>query len=85
MPAFGEVRGGAATILGGLLTTYEDLVMPAFTYRTMLIPEIGPENNGMVYGSGDESNEMAEMFHMICLWMKQWVRYPNCCEPIHTH
>ncbi len=64
MPAFGEVRGGSATLLGGLLTTFEDLVMPAFTYRTMLIPEIGPENNGMVYGSGDESNEMAEMFHL---------------------
>jgi aminoglycoside 3-N-acetyltransferase len=64
MPAFGEVRGGASTLLGGLLTTFEDLVMPAFTYRTMLIPDIGPENNGMVYGIGDESNEMAEMFHM---------------------
>ena len=64
MPAFGEVRGGPATLLGGLLTTFEDLVMPAFTYRTMLIPEIGPENNGMVYGSGDESNEMAEIFHL---------------------
>lgn len=62
-PAFGNVRGGNATLLGGMMTVFEDLVMPAFTRKTMLIPGIGPEDNGIVYGAGRESNALAEFFH----------------------
>ncbi len=60
LSAFGDVRGGADTILGALLMTVDSLMMPTFTYKTMLIPETGPDNNGIVYGSGKERNRMAE-------------------------
>ncbi len=62
LSAFGDVRGGADTILGALLMTVDSLMMPAFTYKTMLTPETGPENNGIVYGSGKDRNRMAEFF-----------------------
>lgn len=62
LSAFGEVRGGSDTILGSLLATVNTVVMPTFTYKTMLIPETGPENNGIVYGDGQDLNRMAEFF-----------------------
>jgi aminoglycoside 3-N-acetyltransferase len=62
LSAFGEVRGGAETVVGALLKTYTRVLSPAFTYKTMIIPEIGPSNNGIVYGSGDGTNRMAHFF-----------------------
>ena len=62
LSAFGEVRGGASTLLGAVLALVDTLVMPAFTYKTMLTPEAGPENNAIVYGSGRDTNRMAEFF-----------------------
>jgi len=60
--AFGEVRGGAETLLGALLHVQPRLMAPAHTYITMVIPEDGPDQNGMVYGSGKDLNRMAEPF-----------------------
>ena len=60
--SFGEVRGGAETVLGALLASVKGLVMPTFTYDTMITPETGPENNGITYGSGKDLNRMAEFF-----------------------
>jgi aminoglycoside 3-N-acetyltransferase len=62
LSAFGEVRGGGETLLGALLAAHNRVVMPAFTYKTMIIPETGPENNGITYGSGKDLNRMAEFF-----------------------
>ncbi len=62
LSAFGDVRGGADTILGALLMTVNSIMMPTFTYKTMVTPETGPENNGIVYGSGKDRNHMAEIF-----------------------
>src|SRR5574338_227971 len=62
LSAFGQVQGGADTLLGALLSQFHSLVMPAFTYKTMLVPETGPENNAMIYGSGRDHNFMAEFF-----------------------
>lgn len=62
LSAFGEVQGGAATVLGALLSVVDRLIMPAFTYKTMVIPEEGPPNNGITYGSAKDSNRMAEFF-----------------------
>jgi aminoglycoside 3-N-acetyltransferase len=59
---FGEVRGGAETLLGAFLSSFHTVIMPAFTYKTILIPEEGPENNGIVYGSGHDLNRMTEFF-----------------------
>lgn len=61
--AVGPVEGGAGTFLDVLLETAETVIMPAFTYQTMIIPEIGPPDNAIVYGSGADLNPRAEIFH----------------------
>ncbi len=62
LSAFGEVHGGAETVLGALLMAFNTLVMPTFTYKTMVTPEIGPADNGVVYGSARDANLMAEFY-----------------------
>lgn len=62
LSAFGEVRGGAETLLGALLTAFNAVMMPAFTYKTMLVPEHGPEENALGYGDGKDLNRMAEFY-----------------------
>lgn len=63
LSAFGEVHGGAETILGALWSSFETLLMPVFTYKTMLTPEVGPPENAIIYGSGKDTNRMAEIYH----------------------
>jgi len=60
--AFGGLQGGAETFLQVMSSQVDTLVMPVFTYRTMVIPAAGPQNNGMRYhrASGDYSH--AEMY-----------------------
>jgi aminoglycoside 3-N-acetyltransferase len=62
LSAFGEVKGGIATLLGAVLGTFDAVMVPTFTYKTMLIPEDGPENNAFTYGAGHDTNQMAESF-----------------------
>jgi aminoglycoside 3-N-acetyltransferase len=62
LSSFGPVHGGAETLVGALLASFDTLFMPTFTYKTMLIPEVGPDNNGIAYGSGRDTNRMAEFF-----------------------
>lgn len=62
LSAFGEVHGGAETVLGALSSAFNSLVMPAFTYKTMIIPEVGPPDNAISYGSGRDTNRMAEIY-----------------------
>jgi aminoglycoside 3-N-acetyltransferase len=62
LAAFGEVHGGVDTILGALSSSFHTFIMPAFTYQTMLIPELGPPDNALTYGSGRDTNKMAEFF-----------------------
>ncbi|MCE1252907.1 MAG: AAC(3) family N-acetyltransferase [Anaerolineae bacterium] len=63
LSAFGDVQGGAESVLGALARCYNAILMPTFTYKTMIIPSAGPENNGLVYGSGRQSNLMAEFYN----------------------
>jgi aminoglycoside 3-N-acetyltransferase len=63
LSAFGEIRGGAETFLGALLAAYPRLMMPAFTFTSMVTPETGPQNNGLTYGSGKDLNRMAEFYY----------------------
>ena len=58
----GEIRGGQETLLGALLAAIDNVMMPSFTFSTMVIPEKGPENNFMEYGSGKNSNLNASIF-----------------------
>jgi aminoglycoside 3-N-acetyltransferase len=62
LSAFGEVSGGAEALVGALLAGFDALIMPAFTYKTMLVPEVGPPDNGLNYGSRRENNALAEFF-----------------------
>ncbi len=62
LKSFGEVRGGAETLLGALLGVFPRLMMPTHTYQTMLIPEEGPPDNALQYGSGRDQNAMAAFF-----------------------
>jgi len=63
LSAFGYVRGGAEAVLGALFGHFNSVVMPAFTYKTMIVPESGPPNNAVVYGSMSDSNKMAQFYH----------------------
>jgi len=62
LSAFGPVRGGTETLLGAILANQAGVMMPAFTYKTMLVPEDGPADNAIDYGSGRDQNRMAEFF-----------------------
>lgn len=62
LSAFGQVRGGADALMGALLSSFDTLIMPTFTYKTMVIPESGPPGNGITYGSGRNTNRMAEFY-----------------------
>jgi len=53
----------AGTLLSAILESTRGIVMPTFTYKTMLNPEVGPIHNGMTYGSEDNLNKLAEPFH----------------------
>ena len=60
--AFGEVVDGGETLLRATLDSVSALVMPTFTYMTMVTPEVGPPNNGITYGSELDLNRMAEPY-----------------------
>jgi aminoglycoside 3-N-acetyltransferase len=45
-----------------MLESFKSLVMPTFTYKTMITPEVGPPNNGMLYGVKIDGNKMATPF-----------------------
>jgi aminoglycoside 3-N-acetyltransferase len=62
LSAFGEVQGGADALLSAILSSFETLIMPAFTYRTMVVPVVGPPDNGLAYGSYADANLMAEFY-----------------------
>jgi aminoglycoside 3-N-acetyltransferase len=62
LEAIGQVQGGAPSVVGAILACAETLVMPAFTFQTMVVPEYGPPNNGIEYGGAIERNAQAEFF-----------------------
>jgi aminoglycoside 3-N-acetyltransferase len=53
----------AETMLTALLESTGGIIMPTFTYKTMLNPEVGPPRNGITYGSETDLNKLAEPFH----------------------
>jgi aminoglycoside 3-N-acetyltransferase len=62
LSAFGKVQGAAATLLGATLSNVEGLIMPTFTYKTMVIPQVGPPDNGLSYGSTPKKNRLAKFY-----------------------
>lgn len=57
-----EIRGGAGAVLGALLNHVSGIMAPAFTYRTMIYPGTGPDDNACVYGYSQTQNSLAEFF-----------------------
>jgi aminoglycoside 3-N-acetyltransferase len=51
--SLGAVDGGPTMVIEALARSTSALVMPAFTYNTMVNPLVGPPNNAMDYAEGD--------------------------------
>jgi aminoglycoside 3-N-acetyltransferase len=62
LSAVGDIRGGAGTVFGAMHTIAPAIMVPTFTYKTMITPEVGPADNAITYGSGKDLNRMAEFF-----------------------
>ncbi|MFZ1041572.1 MAG: AAC(3) family N-acetyltransferase [Anaerolineales bacterium] len=60
--SFGQIDGGVQTLLRAVLDSVGALMMPTFTYKTMITPNVGPPNNGIAYGADTDLNMMAEPF-----------------------
>jgi aminoglycoside 3-N-acetyltransferase len=60
--AFGYIQNGADAVLQALVESVQSVVMPTFTYRTMITPEVGPANNGISYGGDEYYNREARPF-----------------------
>jgi aminoglycoside 3-N-acetyltransferase len=63
LSAFGQVKGGAEAVVGALFEHFRTVVVPTFTYQTMVIPDEGPQDNAIDYGSGKDQNKMAEIYY----------------------
>lgn len=63
LSSFGQVNGGAEAVVGALVQHFNTVVMPTFTYKTMVMPGVGPENNASKYGSLSDLNKTTEFFH----------------------
>jgi aminoglycoside 3-N-acetyltransferase len=59
---FGYIQNGADAVLHALASSVNSLIMPTFTYKTMITPEVGPPNNGLSYGADGDLNKMAQPF-----------------------
>ena len=62
LSAFGDIEGDEKDIVAAMLAVAGTVVMPAFTYQTQLIPQVGPPDNAIIYGTGDQINQKAEIF-----------------------
>ncbi len=57
-----RIQGGEKTILGALQEIFSTLLMPAFTYHTMVYPKKGPRLNGVEYNNPPINNQDAVFF-----------------------
>lgn len=57
-----EIRGGIPTLVSALLSSGGAVLSPAFTFQTMIVPPVGPADNGLNYRTSAESNAEAEFF-----------------------
>ncbi len=57
--SLGQVQGGPRVVIDALVKICGSLVMPTFTYQTMVTPLVGPPNNGLDYAA-EEMNRKRE-------------------------
>ncbi len=60
--AFGQVAGGADSMVTALMYTMGAIIMPTHTYKTMVTPVSGPANNAVNYSRAQQWNRLAEPF-----------------------
>jgi aminoglycoside 3-N-acetyltransferase len=59
---FGYIHNGADAVLQALLESVQSVIMPTFTYRTMITPAVGPPDNGISYGDDEYYTREARPF-----------------------
>jgi aminoglycoside 3-N-acetyltransferase len=57
--SLGQVQGGPRVVIDALARTCGSLVMPTFTYQTMVTPLVGPPNNALDYAAEDSRRNLA--------------------------
>jgi aminoglycoside 3-N-acetyltransferase len=62
LKTFGHIQGGADTVVRALTESTGGVMMPTFTYKTMITPEVGPPNNALKYGKDLDQNRLAEPY-----------------------
>jgi aminoglycoside 3-N-acetyltransferase len=63
LKSFGQVEGGVHTVVNALAVIFPRVLVPTFTYQTMVTPMTGPKNNAIRYGSGESQNARAALFN----------------------
>src|SRR3972149_2316001 len=64
--AMNPIAGGVGTVVGALLATCETVVAPTFTQRTLLIPRVGPPDNGLTYESSNDEVDLSSRYAGRC-------------------
>lgn len=62
LKSLGPVEDGAQTVVHALGSIFGAVLVPTFTYKTMVTPLTGPADNAITYGSSGSQNQMAEFF-----------------------
>jgi aminoglycoside 3-N-acetyltransferase len=62
LSAFGEVAGGADTLLGAMLSSFQTVIVPTFTIKCMVIAPDGPDDNAITPQEKEIDNGKAEFF-----------------------
>jgi aminoglycoside 3-N-acetyltransferase len=55
--ALGRVQGGPRVVVDALVRTCGSVIMPTFTYQTMVTPLTGPPNNAIDYAAEEENRK----------------------------
>jgi aminoglycoside 3-N-acetyltransferase len=82
LKAFGHIQGGADVMLRALQESTAGIVVPTFTYKTMVTPALGPSHNGLSYGNDQNLNSMAEFFKLDMPADRMMGMFP---ETLRTH
>ena len=62
LSSFGQIQGGADSVVTALSYAIRTFIMPSHTYKTMVTPASGPSNNAINYVRGQQWNKLAEPF-----------------------
>jgi len=62
-PSFlAKIEGGVNPLFGALISVYNSVLTPTFTYQTMVVPQKGPPDNGLDYNHPPQSNQNAVFY-----------------------